>query len=639
LVQNELRVKPKYLLEEKWRFVTFSRYNRRMISAQQLRTKFLEYFRSQNHAVIPSASLIPDNDPTTLFITAGMHPLVPYLLGQPHTAGTRLVDIQKCIRTNDIDEVGDRTHLTFFEMLGNWSLGDYFKKEAISWSWEFLTGSEYLGLDAEKLFVTIFEGDDDAPRDQESYDIWLEVLTKAGVSNPERRIYSYPKSENWWGPAGVTGPCGPDTEIFYYTGSADPFAPEFNDQPSNSPSDFVEVWNNVFMQYNKTAAGEFEKLAKNNVDTGLGFERMLAILNWINGSIPAPDAFQTELFVPAISLLSEASGRSYSEPADQRSLRIIADHLRASTFLVQDGVTPSNKERGYVLRRLIRRSVREMFKLGIAENQYVSLTRQIVHEYCTNTAYSVQYPELTANRNNVAQVIADEVDKFTRALRKGLHELEKFETINGQVAFQVYQSYGFPLEMTEEIAREKGQQVEASEFRAQFEQHQALSRNQSAQTFKGGLADHSAEATRFHTATHLLHAALRKILGEHVHQEGSNITAERLRFDFSHDGALTPEQLEQVQAWINEQVAADLPVTRATLPKDEALAQGALAFFNEKYPDIVSVYTVGTSDSWVSKELCGGPHVEHTAEIGQVEIFKQKPVSAGVRRVYLRFAA
>jgi alanyl-tRNA synthetase len=610
-----------------------------IISAQQLRSKFLDYFRSQKHAIIPSASLIPDNDPTTLFITAGMHPLVRYLLGQPHPEGTKLANIQKCIRTVDIQEVGDRTHLTFFEMLGNWSLGDYFKKEAITWSWEFLTSPEYMGLDPEKLFVTIFEGDQDAPLDQESYDIWLEVLTKAGVSHPEKRIYSYPKSENWWGPAGVTGPCGPDTEIFYYTGSADPFASDFNDEPANSPSDFVEVWNNVFMQYNKNADGEFEKLAKNNVDTGLGFERMLAILNWIGGAIPEPDAYQTELFEPAIKLITQTSGQSYSDPTAQRSLRIIADHIRSSVFLVQDGVTPSNKERGYVLRRLIRRSVREMFKLGIPENQYVSLTRQIIGIFCTHVAYSSQYPELTANRSAVAQVIAEEVDKFTKALQKGLRELEKYPQIDGQVAFQVYQSYGFPLEMTEEIAKERGQHVDNSEFRAQFEQHQSLSRNQSAQTFKGGLADHSVEATRFHTATHLLHAALRHIVGTHVHQEGSNITGERLRFDFSHDTSLTPEQLQSVQDWINQQITADLPVTRDTLPKEEALSQGALAFFNEKYPDTVSVYTIGTPENWVSKELCGGPHVTRTSEIGTVEIFKQKPVSAGVRRVYLRFVS
>lgn len=610
-----------------------------MVHAQELRTKFLEFFLERGHAVIPSASIIPDNDPTTLFITAGMHPLVPYLLGQPHPAGTRLVDIQKCIRTNDIEEVGDRTHLTFFEMLGNWSLGDYFKNEAIAWSWEFLTDPKYLGLDANKLFVTIFEGDQDAPRDEESYAQWLEVLTRAGVSHPEKRIFAYPKSENWWGPAGQTGPCGPDTEIFYYTGDADPFAPGFDDEPSRDGSAFVEVWNNVFMQFNKTADGSFEKLIQHNVDTGLGFERMLAILNWIQGEIDGPDPFQTELFQPIIRLLTQATNSDYAQPEAQRSLRITADHLRSAVFMIQDGVMPSNKERGYVLRRLIRRGVREMFKLGLDNTQYAAIVRQIVDIITTDAAYTAQYPELVTNRNEISRVLAEEVEKFTRALSKGLRELEKYPQIDGHIAFQVYQSYGFPLEMTHEIALERGQKVDDGEFRSQFEQHQALSRNQSGQTFKGGLADHSAQATRFHTATHLLHAALRRELGEQVHQEGSNITGERLRFDFSFDRALTEAELATVQTWINQQISADLPVSRQTLPKEEALAQGALAFFNEKYPDTVSVYTIGSADNWVSKELCGGPHVEHTGEIGQIEIFKQKPVSAGVRRVYLRTKA
>lgn len=609
-----------------------------MISAQELRTKFLHFFEQHEHAVIPSASLIPDNDPTTLFITAGMHPLVPYLLGQPHPEGTRLVDIQKCVRTIDIDEVGDNTHLTFFEMLGNWSLGDYFKKESIQWSWEFLTSPQWLGLDPEKLVVTIFEGDKDAPRDEESAGFWLEVLKKAGVSHPEKRIYAYPKSENWWGPAGVTGPCGPDTEIFYYTGDQELFSADFNDEPANDGSKFVEVWNNVFMQYNKTSSGEFEKLAKSNVDTGLGFERMLSILNWIQGEITGPDPYQTELFTEVLRLLQETSGQDYDSHKDaQRSMRIIADHLRAATFMVQDRVTPSNKERGYVLRRLIRRAVREMFKLGIPDNQFAFVTRQVVDSYCTNSAYVSQYPELNANKNEISRIIGEEVDKFTVALRKGMREIEKYETLDGQIAFNLYQSYGFPLEMTEEIARERGQKVDKGQFQTEFKSHQDLSRAQSGQTFKGGLADHSAEATRFHTATHLLHAGLRKVLGDHVHQDGSNITAERLRFDFTHDAPLTEAQMAGVETWINQQIVKDLPVTKAIMPKDEALASGAMAFFKEKYPDTVSVYTIGTEAEWVSKELCGGPHVTHTGEIGEVEIFKQKPVSAGVRRVYLRF--
>ncbi|MCD8485065.1 alanine--tRNA ligase [Candidatus Woesebacteria bacterium] len=606
-----------------------------MITAQELRHKFLSFFELREHAVIPSASLVPDNDPTTLFITAGMHPLVPYLLGQPHPEGTRLVDVQKCIRTVDIDEVGDRTHLTFFEMLGNWSLGDYFKKEAITWSWEFLTAAEYMGLDKEKLFVTVFEGDADAPRDEESATIWLEVLTQAGVSNPEKRIYYYPKSENWWGPAGITGPCGPDTEIFYYTGNGDPFADDFNDEPANDVSDFVEVWNNVFMQFNKTADASYEPLKKNNVDTGLGLERMLAIFNWIQGELPEPDAYQTELFMPVIRILEEISDHTYQ--SHTRSMRIIADHVRAGIFMVQDGVTPSNKERGYVLRRLIRRAVRELFKLGLDDTQYSAIMARLVNEQCSNPAYVLQYPELDANRESIVSTIVDEVEKFSKALRKGLREIEKYDSLDGQIAFDLYQTYGFPIEMTQEIAEERGEKVNPARFEDEFARHQNLSREQSGQTFKGGLADHSEAATRYHTATHLLHAALRHVLGDHVHQEGSNITAERLRFDFSHDSALTEDQLQQVEAWINEQIEKDWPVYKEVLPKDEALASGALAFFKEKYPDTVSVYTVGEKNNWVSRELCGGPHVEHTGEIGLIEIFKQKSVSAGVRRVYLRF--
>ncbi len=610
-----------------------------MITAQELRHKFLSFFEKYEHAVIPSASLVPDNDPTTLFITAGMHPLVPYLLGQPHSEGTRLVDVQKCVRTVDIEEVGDRTHLTFFEMLGNWSLGDYFKKEAITWSWEFLTSPEYLSLDPEKLFVTVFAGDADAPRDEESAQIWKEILQNAGVSHPEKRIFYYPKSENWWGPAGITGPCGPDTEIFYYTGSADPFADGFNDEPANDVSDFVEVWNNVFMQFNKTNDGTFEPLKKNNVDTGLGLERMLAILNWIKGDLPEPDAYQTELFLPTISILEEVTTENYA--AATRSMRIVADHVRSAIFIRQDGITPSNKERGYVLRRLIRRAVRELFKLGLDDTQYSPIMSRLVHAQCSNPAYVLQYPELAENAEHIATTITDEVEKFSKALRKGLREIEKYDTLDGQIAFDLYQTYGFPIEMTQEIAEERGEKVNRSRFEEEFARHQDLSREQSGQSFKGGLADHSEAATQYHTATHLLHAALRTVLGDHVHQEGSNITAERLRFDFSHDSALTEQQVSEVENWINEQIEANWPVYKQLLPKEEALESGALAFFKEKYPDTVSVYTIGnpeTPTEWVSRELCGGPHVDHTSQIGKIEIFKQKSVSAGVRRVYLRRA-
>ena len=567
-----------------------------------------------------------------------MHPLVPYLLGQPHPEGKRLADVQKSVRTVDIDEVGDKTHFTFFEMLGNWSLGDYFKREAIEWSWEFLTEKKWLGLDPEKLFVSVFAGDDDAPRDEEAAAIWLEVLQKSGVSNPEKRIYFYPKSENWWGPAGVTGPCGPDTEIFYYTGSADPFASGFDDEPAADVSEFIEIWNNVFMQFNKQADGNYVPLKQHNVDTGLGLERMTAILNWIQGNIPEPDGYNTPLFTSALELLENKSGKSYSDKTAQRSMRIVADHLRSALFIVQDGVVPTNKERGYVLRRLIRRAVRELFKLGVPQAEYTSVVTAVLDTFCFSKEYTVQYPEIERDRNHTVEIIAAEVEKFNRTLRKGLQEIEKYDTLTGDIAFQLYQTYGFPLEMTQEIAMEKGQEVNSDEFRSEFAKHQELSRTQSGETFKGGLADHSAAATRYHTATHLLHAALRRTLGDHVHQEGSNITADRLRFDFSHDSALLPEQIAAVENWINEQIKKDLPVSVTTMDKNEALNSGALAFFKEKYPDTVTVYTVGGEKDWVSRELCGGPHVTHTGEIGPVVIFKQKPVSAGVRRVYLKFA-
>lgn len=608
-----------------------------MITARELRTKFLDFFRSKDHAIIPSASLIPDNDPTTLFITAGMHPLVPYLLGQPHPEGKRLADVQKSLRTTDIEEVGDKTHFTFFEMLGNWSLGDYFKREAIEWSWEFLTSPQHLGLEKEKLFVSVFAGDEDAPRDEESASIWREIFEREGVSNPDKRIYFYPKSENWWGPAGVTGPCGPDTEIFYYTGSQNPFSDGFGDEPAADVSEFIEVWNNVFMQFNKTVDGKYEPLEQHNVDTGLGLERMTAILNWIQGEIPEPDPYRTSLFTKTLATLADKSGASYENEEHRPSLRIICDHLRAATFMVQDGVQPSNKERGYILRRLIRRAVREMHKLGIEQSEFVNTTAAVIKSFTQNEEYIEQYPEISQNEAGILETITVEVEKFSKSLNKGLREVEKYDSLNGEIAFQLYQTYGFPFEMTEEIARERGQEVSKGSFQTEFKKHQELSRDKSAQTFKGGLADHSETATRYHTATHLLHAALREVLGEHVHQEGSNITQERLRFDFSHDSALTDEQLKQVEAWINDKIAQDLPVTQKMMPKQEALDSGALAFFQEKYPDIVSVYTIGPEEGWVSRELCGGPHVTHTGEIPPVEIFKQKAVSAGARRVYLRF--
>lgn len=607
------------------------------MTAQQLRQQFLEFFESKSHAIIPSAPLVPENDPTTLFITAGMHPLVPYLLGQDHPKGKRLTSVQKCVRTTDIDEVGDTTHFTFFEMLGNWSLGDYFKKEAINWSWEFLTSPDYLNLDPEKLFVTVFAGDDDAPRDEEAASIWQEVFSKTKVSHAQDRIFYYPKKENWWGPAGQTGPCGPSTEIFYYTGSKDPFATDFKDEPSADNSDFIEIWNNVFMKYNKQADGSFPPLEQHNVDTGLGLERMLAILSWIKGDIQKPDPYLSPLLNPTITKLEQLTGNSYSGDTAS-SLRLITDHLRSAVFMIMDGVVPSNKEQGYVLRRLIRMAVRELRLLGIAKTQLQGAMVDTLPTILSNEEYLSAYPELTGNATQIVTTITDEVAKFTRTLDKGLKKAQEYDLLNAQVAFDLYQTYGFPFEMTAQLATERGQKIDKTKFYQELEEHQQLSRQQSGQGFKGGLADHSEAAKRYHTATHLLHAALRKVLGEHVHQAGSNITAKRLRFDFTHEKALTSQELTAVQKWINDQIKANLPVTCQKMNKQTALNSGALAFFEEKYPDEVTVYTIGNDSNWISKELCGGPHVENTAEIGPIEIFKQKSSSAGVRRVYLRFA-
>lgn len=609
------------------------------MTAQQLRQQFLDFFQSKQHVAIPSAPLVPENDPTTLFITAGMHPLVPYLLGQPHPQGKRLTSVQKCVRTTDIDEVGDHTHFTFFEMLGNWSLGDYFKNEAILWSWEFLTSANYLNLDPEKLFVTVFAGDDDAPQDEQAASIWQDVFTKQGVSHPQRRIFYYPKTENWWGPAGQTGPCGPSTEIFYYTGSADPFSDQFNDEPAADNSQFIEVWNNVFMSYNKQDDQTFVPLKQHNVDTGLGLERMLAIINWIQGAIVEPDPYLTTLFQPTISKLEQITGDSYTNQQAAVSLRIITDHLRSAVFLIQDGVVPTNKEQGYVLRRLIRVAVRELQKLGVDSTQFQGAVTDIVTTILQNKEYLEFYPELLGNAVHITTTITDEVAKFSRTLLTGLKKAQEVQDLNAQVAFDLYQTYGFPFEMSAQIAAERGQKIDKNKFYQELKEHQQLSRQQSAQGFKGGLADHSESARRYHTATHLLHAALRKVLGEHVHQAGSNITAERLRFDFTHEKALTVDEIKQVEHWINQRIAEDLPVRCEKTSKKAALDSGALAFFEEKYPDYVTVYTIGEADNWVSKELCGGPHVERTGEIGSIEIYKQKSSSAGVRRLYLRFAA
>jgi len=579
-----------------------------MLKAADLRKKFVDFFVSKGHALIPSAPVVPENDPTVLFTTAGMHPLVPYLMGQPHPLGTRLVDYQKCVRTDDIDEVGDAYHHTFFEMLGNWSLGDYFKQDAISWSYEFL--SQVLNLDMNRIYITCFAGDTDAPKDTESATIWHSL----GV--PQSHIFFLPKKSNWWGPAGTTGPCGPDTEM-HYDATQTPCGPACH--PGDDCGRFCEIWNDVFMQYNKTVSGNFEPLSRPCVDTGMGLERTTAVLNGLT------DNYLTDLWQPIITKIESLSGLSYSH--HQRPMRIVADHLRASVFIVSDGVLPSNKGQGYILRRLIRRAAIQLKTLGLipadAAGQIVSV---IV------TLMSTPYPNLDLAL--ISPVILTEIEKFQLTLDKGLKEFSKLSTISGKEAFDLFQTYGFPLEVTSELARSKNIVIDQAEFNAEFAHHQELSRTATKGMFKGGLQDHSEITTRYHTATHLLHSALRSILGQHVHQKGSNITAQRLRFDFSHPEKLSPDQITQVENFINRIVTSDLPVTRLEMPKADALAQGALAFFPEKYPDVTTVYKIAD----ISFELCGGPHVTSTGQVGRIKIIKEESAGSGVRRIYAALA-
>ncbi len=582
------------------------------VTTNEMREKFLRFFKEKGHTIIPSASLIPENDPTVLFTTAGMHPLVPYLLGETHPGGKRLADAQKCIRTGDIDEVGDATHLTFFEMLGNWSLGDYFKKEAIEWSYEFLTSKEWLGLDVNRLAVSVFEGDKDAPLDMEAFDIWKRL----GI--PEARIAKLPKKNNWWGPAGETGPCGPDTEIFYWTGDPEKVPASFNDDNAS----WVEIWNNVFMQYFKNKDGSFEPLKQKNVDTGMGLERTTAILN--NTQVYSIDVFQ-----PIIALIEKLSGKKYGADAETaRAMRIIADHIRAATFIIGDqrGIAPSNVGQGYVLRRLIRRAVRYGKLIGITDHFAVSVAEEVIKQF------SSAYPELKANGERVKTELATEEKKFSIALDKGLKEFSKLSQVDGKVAFDLYQSYGFPIELTEELSRERGFSVDKKVFEEEFKKHQDLSRTASAGVFKGGLADNSEEVTKYHTATHLLNQALHMVLGNHVAQRGSNITKERMRFDFSHPTKMTPEEIKKTEDIVNDVIKRDLPVHFELLTMEEARAKGAIGVFEDKYEKLgnkVKVYFIGD----FSKEMCGGPHVEHTGAIGTFKIQKEEAVSAGVRRI------
>jgi len=583
------------------------------MTAKELREKYLQFFsakggsasggKEKGHAVLPSASLIPENDPTVLFTTAGMHPLVPFLLGEEHPSGKRLTSVQKCIRTGDIDEVGDNWHLTFFEMLGNWSLGDYFKEDAIKWSWEFLTDEKWLGLDKERLAVSVFAGDNDAPFDEEAYNFWRDLEV------PEERVARLPKKDNWWGPAGKTGPCGPDTEIFYWA-SDEPTPDIFDSENKN----WVEIWNNVFMQYNKTAEGKYEPLAQKNIDTGMGLERTVAVLNGKN------NVYETELFAPLIDKIKETS----EDKEDEKSIRIIADHIKTAVFILADpsGVVPLNIGQGYVLRRLIRRTIRYAKKISMASN-LAPLAEIIIN------IYKEQYPELAEKQNIILGELKKEEEKFAKTLERGLKEFEKLEEVTGKEAFNLFSTYGFPLELTKELAKEKNIFINGEEFENEFKKHQELSRTASAGVFKCGLADASDEVKKLHTATHLLHTALKKVLGDHVEQRGSNITAERLRFDFSHPEKMSPEDIKKVEEMVNEKIKESLPVKFEIMPIEEARKFGAIGLFGDKYGEKVKVYSVGD----FSKEICGGPHASNTGELGHFKILKEEASSAGVRRI------
>jgi len=611
-----------------------------MLNAQELRKKYLEFFESKGHAVISSASLIPENDPTVLFTTAGMHPLVPYLLGAKHPSGTKLTDVQKCVRTGDIDEVGDRSHLTFFEMLGNWSLGDYFKMEAIDWSFEFLTSKDYLGIDINKLAVSVFAGDDDAPFDSESFEKWNSL----GI--PEERIAKLPKKNNWWGPAGVTGPCGPDTEMFFWVGKEE--LPGAGSNPGNDDDNWLEIWNDVFMQYFKQEDRTFKPLEQQNVDTGMGLERTTAVLNKFS------DAFEVDTLKPIINKIEELSGKKYKESEDvTKSMRVVADHVRTSTMIMTDdrGVAPSNVDQGYIVRRLIRRAVRHGRNLGLENNFCVELSKVVI------SIFSDVYPEVNRNAEFALHEMEKEESKFRVTLEQGIKEFEKLTKgfqmalektgraiteISGKQAFKLYDTFGFPIEMTEELAQENNLTIDKAGFDEAYVAHQELSRQGAEQKFKGGLADHGEMSVKYHTATHLLHAALRKVLGEHVEQKGSNITAERMRFDFSHPDKITPEQIKEVEDLVNAAITKDYQVSFAEMTVDEARAKGAIGLFGDKYGEMVKVYTVGDPNEMAnakqdsptfSREICGGPHVEHTGVMGHFKIVKEESSSAGIRRI------
>ena len=588
----------------------------KQLSSNELRALFLKFFQKKGHSVIPSASVIPENDPTVLFTTAGMHPLVPYLLGQKHPQGTRLTDVQKCIRTGDIDEVGDMSHLTFFEMLGNWSLGDYFKDQMIPWSWEFLTSPEWLGIDPDKLAFTVFEGDEDCPRDEEAANLWR----KCGVKDDH--LFYLPKEHNWWGPAGVTGPCGPDTEMFIITKK--PCGPDCS--PACHCGAYLEIWNDVFMQYNKQKDGTFIPLKQKNVDTGMGLERTICVLTG------KKTVYETDAFTDILAKIAELSGKEYgTDEETTKAFRIIADHMRTSTFILGDdrGVSPSNTDQGYILRRLIRRAVRYGMQLGMPDGFTCEIAKVIINQYKN------AYPELERNAAFVIDQLTLEEGRFARTLKQGNKEFDKVASraadgkIDGETAFHLYDTYGFPIEMTVELAKERNLTVDTAGFEEAFRKHQELSHQGAEQKFKGGLADTSEETARLHTATHLLHAALRKVLGDEVAQKGSNITAERLRFDFSFGRKVTKDELAQVEKMVNEAIQAKVPVVCEEMTVPEAKEKGAIGLFESKYGEKVRTYKMGD----YSFEICGGPHAQNTGDLGTFKIQKEESSSAGVRRI------
>jgi alanyl-tRNA synthetase len=573
---------------------------------------YLDFFQKKGHKVIANASLIPENDPTALFISAGMHPLVPYLLGQPHPSGKKLVNIQKSLRTSDIDEVGDSFHLSFFEMLGNWSLGDYFKEESIPWSFEFLTNKEWLNIDRDRLSITVFAGDDNIPKDTESARIW------EGLGVPKERIFYLPREDNWWGPIGSTGPCGPDTEIFYDTGK-EPCGSEC--KPGCSCGKYNEIWNNVFMEYNKTQDGEYELLDQKNVDTGMGVERTIAVLQGKD------NVYETEIFSPLVEKIKELASMEVIPINQIRSVRVICDHSRAATFLLAEGIVPLNVEQGYILRRVIRGAIRHGKMIGIEEEFLGQISKTIIE------SYSEDYPHIKLNEDFIVTELQKEYKKFNNTLTRGLNRFNRIarnkKKISGKDAFLLYQSFGFPIEITKELGKENGIYVDVDGFHEEFEKHQKVSRASADKKFGSGLADTAMETVKLHTATHLLNEALRRVLGEVITQKGSNITQERLRFDFNFDRKLTDQEITDVEEIVNKQIKKAIPVKRIETTLEEAIKMGSQAVFEQKYGEKVSVYSIGN----FSKELCSGPHVKNTGELGGFKITKEEGISAGVRRI------